>query len=153
MTIALGIFNASTARTVNNNESDRIGYIDGGADVVILEQWTDNADMVEDDETGRTKLAYNEPDYNKYTTIPGLESITKVVCEDEGHCYHGRNAPLQYRYSQGIHTKEFGQTASLKDGLLPEHFYDYLNVISSGPMQSWSLQISGISTAMSWARA
>lgn len=130
VTIALGIFNASTARTVNNNESDRIGYIDGGADVVILEQWTDNADMVEDDETGRTKLAYNEPDYNKYTTIPGLESITKVVCEDEATVTMDGMRRSSTVTLMGIHTKEFGQTASLKDGLLPEHFYDYLNVIS-----------------------
>ncbi len=130
VTIALGIFNASTARTVNNNESDRIGYLDGGADVVLLEQWTNNADAVEDDETGRTKLAYNEPDFNKYTTIEGLESVTKVVCDDSAAVTMDGFRRSSTVTLMGIHTREFGETASLKEGLLPEHFHDYLNVIS-----------------------
>ena len=130
VTIALGIFNASTARTVNNNEIDRICYVDGGADVVLMEQWTDNSDAVADDDTGRTKLAYNEPDFNKYAALPGVESATRVICDT------GASASLEgARRSNsvtlmGIHTREFGQTAALKDGLLPEHFYSYLNAIS-----------------------
>lgn len=130
VTIALGIFNASAARTVNNNESDRIGYIDGGADVMLFEQWTDNADEVEDDETGRTKLAYNEPDYNKYSTLEGVESVTKVLCDDSASVTMDGFRRSSTVTLMGIHTREFGETASLKDGLLPEHFYDYLNVIS-----------------------
>ncbi len=130
VTIALGIFNASTARTVNSNETDRIAYVDGGADVVLMEQWTNNADAVEDDETGRTKLAYNEPDFPKYTAIPGVVSATRVICDNKASVTLEGARRSSTVTLMGIHTKQFGETAALKEGLLPEHFFDYLNVIA-----------------------
>lgn len=130
VTIAMGIFNASTARTVNNNEIDRISYIDGGADIVLMEQWTNNADEVADDASGLTKLAYDEPDFNKYTTIPGVTSVTRALCDNNASATLEGMRRSNSVTLMGIHTKQFGETAELKDGLMNEHFHDYLNVIS-----------------------
>ena len=38
LTIAFGIFNAKTARTINTNEQNKISY-QSGADIVLMEQW------------------------------------------------------------------------------------------------------------------
>ncbi len=130
ITIALGIFNASTARTVNSNETSRITYQDGGADLVLMERWGSNTLQVESDDTGGTNLLYFEPDYEKYKSIPGVASMTRVLYDDDISLSLdglGRGATVTL---MGIHTREFGETASLKKGLLPEHFYDYLNAIS-----------------------
>lgn len=130
ITIALGIFNASTARTVNNNESDRITYSDGGADVVMMEKWRNNSMMVEFDDTGSTELVYYEPDFEEYISIPGVTSLTRVLYDDSAEVSLGASGRSNAVTLMGIHTKEFAQTARLKDGLLPEHFYDYLNAIA-----------------------
>ncbi len=131
ITIALGIFNASTARTVNSNEISRVAYQDGGADLVLMEQWGSNSLQVESDDTGSTSLLYFEPDFEKYKSIPGVTSLTRVLYDTKVSVSldsaSGRGSTVTL---MGIHTKEFGETASLKKGLLPEHFYDYLNAIA-----------------------
>lgn len=130
ITIALGIFNASTARTVNNNETDRVVYNDGGADVVMMEKWRNNSMLVEYDDTGTTDLMYYEPDYQQYVSIPGVTSLTRVLYDDDAEVSLGSSGRGSAVTLMGIHTKEFGQTARLKDGLLPEHFYSYLNAMA-----------------------
>lgn len=50
LTIALGIFNARTARTINTNEENQISYANG-ADIVLMEKWDDNDKSQNDDTT------------------------------------------------------------------------------------------------------
>lgn len=127
LTVAMGIFNAQTARTINANAEEKIRYITG-ADIVLQEQWDDNSEWAED--IGSSfELSYTEPDFQKYLAMDGVANATKVLVDHKiSASFEGgtvRNTMLM-----GIHTKEFGQIACLRNGLLPHHFYDYLNVIS-----------------------
>lgn len=129
LTIALGVFNAQAARTINTNEEENIRY-SVGADVILKEKWTDNSAQVELDPT--ITLMYDEPDFNKYQDLDGVASITKVLSV--------RNASMLVKGGvirdlqvMGIHTKSFGETVWMKDGLLPHHFYEYLNAMAMDP--------------------
>lgn len=131
LTISLGIFNSMSARTINSNGEDRIRY-NNGADVAVEEIWRSNAGSVAQDTTGTLKLVYDEPDYSRYQDIEGVESVTKVLKNDNIVLTAG-DQKLQNVSLMGIHTKEFGETAWFKDGLLPSHWYEYLNAMSQNP--------------------
>lgn len=127
LTVAMGIFNARTARTINTNSEEKIQYITG-ADVVLQEKWSDNSEDAAD--LGAAfELTYEEPDFQKYLAMDGVESVTKVFV-DNGASVSLEKGTLSDVMLMGINTKEFGQTAWMKSGLLTHHFYDYLNAIS-----------------------
>ena len=117
LTIALGIFNSTTARSINGNAENRIEYLNA-ADVVVQEYWG----------TLDSGL-YVEPDYDKYDKIEGVVSKTKV--------YYTENASISTTTDKisdivlmGINTKEFGETVEFDTSLLSVHWYNYLNAMS-----------------------
>ncbi len=128
-TVALGIFNAQAARTINQNGEERIRYANG-ADVVLQEVWGNNKSQVDSDSTGSLELIYDEPDYERYQQIEGVQSYTKVYYSDDVSMGLDGGGTLNNVILMGVNTKEFGQTAWMKDGLLPVHWYEYLNAIS-----------------------
>ena len=93
-----------------------------------------DSQQVEDDPSGMTKLRYTEPDYGRYQTLEGAQSVTKVLWDEKGVLNaksQGDNTSEQVSATiVGIQTKEFGQTAVLKDGLTDIHWYNYLNAMS-----------------------
>ena len=127
LTVAMGIFNAQTARTINANAEEKIQYITG-ADIVLQEQWDDNSELEEDMGTA-FELVYTEPDFQKYVAMDGVANATKVLV-DHSISASVEGGTIRNTTLMGIHTKEFGQIAWLRDDLLTHHFYDYLNVIS-----------------------
>ncbi|MCI9141326.1 MAG: ABC transporter permease, partial [Lachnospiraceae bacterium] len=85
LTLAMGIFNAQAARTINANAEDKIRY-SAGADLVLQEVWKDNSAMLADNAlgggaAGQSELVYEEPDFGKYQTLEGIESVTKVFVD------------------------------------------------------------------------
>ena len=134
-TAALGIFSAQAARTINAGAEERLRY-QNGADVVLKEEWRNNSEMVAQDTTGTLTLSYMEPDFSKYTSLEGVESLTQVFYDTRGSASSkvelGRGA-MRNLTIMGIDTKGFGETAYMKDGLLPIHWYHYLNAISQTP--------------------
>lgn len=151
LTIALGIFNANIARTVNQNEEDRIRYTDG-TDIVVKEQWPSNLNNVKNGY--ETTLRYNEPDYKKYedlttTFSDKVSSVTKVLHEDNaGIVVGGNNVEGLELY--GINTYEFGHTAWMPEDIEDHHWYEDLNALASNPegviisrnlMESYDLKI------------
>lgn len=123
LTVALGIFNTTVARTIlANAEKNLVYHI--GADLVIQEVWDDNAGWVR---LGYAdELVYTEPDYTKYAQIPGVNAMAKVYVEDNvNFSVKGAQARLY-----GINTKDFGETTALPDGLMEEHYYTYLNQLA-----------------------
>lgn len=132
MTIALGMFNAQAARTINGNEEQRIRYL-AGTDITFQEKWEDNASQLGDGTTGG--IMYEEPDFGRYTSLPGVRSATKVFLNDTGIVSFGTgaNKSLKDIDIMGIHTKEFGETITFQNGLLPQHINTYLNAISQNP--------------------
>lgn len=128
LTVAMGIFNAQMARTINIDEEERIRYTTG-ADIVVQEVWESNAQEVDADDTGSLELIYEEPSFEKYWEIEGLDSATRVLV-DEKASVSVTGGTIQNALLMGIHTKEFGETAWFKDSLMSVHWYEYLNAMS-----------------------
>ena len=75
------------------------------------------------------KLMYYEPEFSRYEALTEAEQITRVFRDDKTTLY------INSREITGIellavNTKEFGLTANMKDGVLEEHFYSYLNLMA-----------------------
>lgn len=133
ITIALGVFNAQAARTINQNTEDNLHY-SIGADVVLQEKWasSDNEQSAAPSSPSSAPSApasYIEPDFGRFESLEGAESITKVYV-NENIIASVSGGTVQGVQLMGIHTKEFGETAWFKDSLSDIHWYHYLNALS-----------------------
>ena len=135
ITLAIGIFNARTARTVNTAEEERITYMTG-ADVVLQEAWEDNrTESVGPNPSLTFKLHYFEPDFGKYLALEGADKLTKVISDGEASCAAKNGVTRSVNcLLLGINTKEFGECVDFKTELLPVHWYEYLNAMAGDPM-------------------
>lgn len=129
LTIAMGIFYADTARTMNTSMEERVRY-DNGADIVVQEQWKNNLPTVK--RYGGI-VSYEEPDYMRYSELSSeVESMTRVIKDTNMKIlYEGR--VINENQLMAIHTKEFGETAWMKEGALDKHWYHYLNELGQNP--------------------
>lgn len=136
ITLAVGIFNARTARTINTNEEERIAYM-AGADIVLQEAWKDNRDeATTPDSLIGFKLRYTEPDYGKYQALvgeDGAEVVTRVIYDTDAYCSTKLGRGQVNCLLMGINTKEFGECVDFKADLLPTHWYEYLNAMALSP--------------------
>lgn len=149
-TVALGIFNANTARTINTNEETNLRYEDG-ADLVLQEVFEDNVAAIKyamthgDDNPG--PVVYSEPESIKYQAIEqDIDAMTKVyhinnvkVTDTQDFTGNGgRTAPKidlpkESVTLMGIHTKEFGETAYMPRYVSSRHWYYLLNKMAENP--------------------
>ena len=143
LTVSLGIFNATVARTIIANAEENTNYITG-ADLIVQEVWKDNSSLRSLDPT--IPLEYYEPDYEKYTNLPEVISSTKVLMADgyikkvvsksqitsqkKLSSLNRQEDHQQAVTVMGINTKEFGENTNLPDGLLAYDYHQYLNAIS-----------------------
>lgn len=128
VTIAGGIFDAAMARTMNQNITERIRYEDGCG--VRLENYWKMHTMYQKD--GIRNQYYEEPDYGVYDQLMDQDiasSMTKVIM-DENVMLTVNNHHIDNCRLYGIHTKEFGQTADLKNGLNKKHWFYALNALA-----------------------
>ena len=133
MTIALGIYNTASARSINSNAESEIVYLNG-ADVVVKERWTDIVSLktgVEGyvDENAYGDTAYIEPNFSKYQDIEGIANITKVYRNSSPRA----GSFSSYITVMGINPKQFGETANFDASLLNTHWYHYLNALAQDP--------------------
>lgn len=126
LTIALGIFNAGTARTILSNAEKNLRY-SIGADVALLEKWKDNSVALSSGMAD--ELAYEEPDFSKYEELEGVESVTKVFRQNRVTMI-AEGEKLDTISLLGIHTREFGETAYFDTDLYPVHPNEYLNAMA-----------------------
>lgn len=128
LTVALGIFNTTVARTILANAEQNLIY-NTGADIVIQEVWPSNELSVR---MGMAdELIYTEPDYGKYGQIEGVKSMTKVYVNSNVELLqNSKSMPVENLILYGINTKTFGETTNLKEGLMEQHFYAYLNKLA-----------------------
>ncbi len=127
MTISSGIFDDNMARTVNENNEQRIRY-NMGTDIRMQDNWQIKFLRLLDG----YYWEYPEPDYETYTQLVQngyCESITRVI-EDSRVTFGVNKNILGNVELWGIHTREFGETASLQDGLNEEHWYYALNALA-----------------------
>lgn len=126
LTVSLGIYNSTAARTILANSDKNETYL-AGTDLIVSEVWSDNS--MEREKDPSIPFEYIEPDASKYLALTEAESVTKVLY-DEKASFAIDKKKKQSAILMGIHTKEFGETIYFEDGLLPYHINDYLNMLS-----------------------
>lgn len=127
MTVSNGIFDANMARTMNKNGEERLRY-NAGCDIRLQERWKEcyyyrNREL---------KGYYEEPEFDTYEDLikEGLcEEAAKVLFDEETTVQASGQNQLQCRL-MAIHTKEFGQTAELMDGINKKHWFYALNELA-----------------------
>ncbi|GAA0137795.1 hypothetical protein YSY43_46360 [Paenibacillus sp. YSY-4.3] len=142
ITIATGVFSAGAARTINNNTEERIKY-SGGSDFILKSEWPSNkpvvtpAAMYGQQESASTTAAptpsikviqYEEPPFEPFLALPGVESAAKVFVKEQADFQVGEargSAKLI-----GIDTDDFGHTTWFQDLLLSNSLNEHLNVIA-----------------------
>lgn len=130
LTLSMGMFHATVARTISQNARENQNYLDG-ADLVLEEVWDTNASFAS--VTGeQTELQYYEPDYGRYASMTEAESYTKVIYDEKAFVKTEDNI-WQSIALMGIHTKEFGENTELSDTLLAEPYHQLLNKLAVEP--------------------
>jgi putative ABC transport system permease protein len=138
LSVAVGIFNANSARTLNQNVEDKINY-NAGADVVVTPIWENNADDIaeamEADPNASSIVTYIEPSFTPYRKLDGVEYAAKVFATDTGvaRATVSTAGSIKNIRILGIDSYDFGQTAWFRDDFLPYHWYHYLNLLVDAP--------------------
>lgn len=122
MTISLGMYHATVARTILQNAQENAEYLDG-ADIIIKEVWQGLVD-----ENGKS-VGYLEPDFNKYIDMECAESYTRVLNDESAYIGESKSERQTIRL-MGIHTKDFGEITRLPRYLTEKHYYEYLNSLA-----------------------
>ncbi len=128
LTVSLGMFHATVARTILQNAQANADYLTG-ADIILKERWSDNSSMAAQDPN--IELQYYEPGYTKYASLNGTHGYTKVVFDEKATTKNNKN-DINVTL-MGIHTKEFGENTHIKAGLLEKHYFEYLNALAVMP--------------------
>lgn len=135
LSVAVGIFNANSARTLNQNVEDKISYMNG-ADIRLDVFWQSNAIEVSEAEasgiSSGEKLKYVEPSMSIYDDIEGIESMAKVFIKDSGEVA-ASGSRVKGLTIMGIEPYDFGNTVWFRNDLLPHHINEYLNLIVDAP--------------------
>lgn len=129
MTVALGLFNANIARTINQNNANRIDY-STGADVITKERWGFR-DWMSADQTIHRR--YLEADFSKYEKLVEdgyCDYIARVYKLNKTKATHGGTSLLDVDV-MGVETNRFGEASSFKSNYNKnKHWYHYLNELS-----------------------
>lgn len=147
LTIAIGIFNANSARTINTNTGQKEQY-KYGADMVLKPKWESNeipfsipidaletstsAEITYTDKTIAKPVIYVEPPFLPFSQLEGVESTAKVFRKEEiDTSINGKYT--KNAYILGIDPYDFGKTAWFRSGLLPYNWFEYLNLLTKDP--------------------
>ncbi len=129
LTVALGMFDAVSARTILENSLQNTSYIDG-TDIRFREVWYDNSATRRFDPT--IELTYLEPSYTDYAGFTKFsDGYTRVYMED-GYTKAGAGARDTVTI-MGIHTKEFGTITDVDSSLLSVPYRQLLNDLAISP--------------------
>jgi putative ABC transport system permease protein len=143
MTIAMGLFSANAARTINGNMEDKIHYTTG-SDIQLNIHWDNDAppppppgggpQAAAESDPGITvpkRVSYTEPPFITMTELAGVETAARVFKKDDAHFNSDGGQDVTTLY--GIDTYDFGKVAWMRDGLLRYPMNSYLNLIASDP--------------------
>jgi len=130
-TLAIGIFSAHSARTINTNNDHRIQYL-AGTDLVFREHWQNNIPDVRD--VGLEVAAiltprhvvYFEPSFDRFMGFDQVDAITRV----QHHNVRRGTYDIQF---MAIETHTFGETLWFRDDLLGVHINHFLNALAKVP--------------------
>ncbi|TVY02932.1 ABC transporter permease [Cohnella terricola] len=142
MTIAIGVFSAGAARTINANNEDRIRY-SHGAEFILQSQWANDkpaswspsgppvfGGSPGNDEASTSKVIhYLEPSFEPYRKLDGVEEAAKVFVKPKAVFSVGNEQGTATLI--GIESDDFGRTAWFPNHLLDYPLYEYMNLIAS----------------------
>ncbi len=133
LSVAVGIFSANAARTLNQNIEDRIRY-DTGADVVLTVEWLQEQAYGIDGKPIDGEYINIEPDFTMYEQIEGVESAAKVYVNSSVKVQAKANMSSQSGVElMGIDPAEFSKTTWTRNDLFyPYHINAYLKLLSEG---------------------
>lgn len=134
LTVALGIYNTTVARTILSNAEKSVEY-QNGADIIFQEVWKDNSAFLvqtaEYEVEEGLELTYTEPDYARFEELGETKSLARVLKATVDVSGDRTKEGVNTATLMGIHTREFGETINFDSSLLPEHINTYLNVLGS----------------------
>ncbi|MGE5704350.1 MAG: ABC transporter permease [Clostridia bacterium] len=145
VTVAVGLYSSSMARTLNENVEEQIRYR-GGADIRMKVEWEDDQPvrlLVRGAKSGGLEntlpvpekealITYVEPPFEPYKKLPGVEHATRVFLKSVARVKTGQRE-LEGVQLMAIDPKDFGMTAWFQPRLLPHHWYHYLNLLAKEP--------------------
>jgi len=127
VTISLGMYHATVARTILQNAQENTAYIDG-ADVILKEVWTDSSSL-SPEHGGAGELTFFEPDLLKYAKMDFANGYTKVLFDEKAYVPSGKST-RQTITLMGIHTREFGEITVLPADLNEKSYHTLLNELA-----------------------
>lgn len=125
LTVSIGISDTMIARTIVLNAVNNTRHI-VGADITLKERWDNNGASILRDPS--QQFVYTEADFDKYQTIPGVETATPVLLDEDGAAKGKSSVDATI---MGIRAQGFYQVTTMEEGLLPYSYADYLNVLSA----------------------
>ena len=126
LTLSLGIYTASTARTLKTNLEDRIYYA-VGADLATEEAWQPLDDSGAPVDGGEYM---SEPPFLSRLDLESVVAAARVI---RGRVSIESSSGYSVRSSgdlMAIEPSEFARTAWFRRDLAPAHFYDYLRLLA-----------------------
>lgn len=149
LTVGLGIYSSSAARTIAVNDMERLRYA-YGADVIMQSIWEQEFDFPTSrpDQPGQSEAPrpgqppgqgfppsgnyipegrYIEPPFEIFKEMPGVEHAARVFVERGSASVGGKS--LGQAMIMGIDIEDFAQVAWFKRKLLPIHQNHYLNAL------------------------
>ncbi len=135
LTLALGIYSSSTARTMDRNFTDRLSY-QMGAEVVISETWVETIppEVLLAAPGGEEKVEAQEPrvfepPFYVHESLEGVEAAARVMKLNGTIVSPGRYGASIL----AINPHEFAKVAWHREDLLDHHINSYLNLLISRP--------------------
>jgi putative ABC transport system permease protein len=116
LTLAIGTYSASAARTLAQNYEDRVAY-SIGPDLSVTEAWQYN----EEDQT------WTEPPFAFHQELPGVEVATRVLNVKGQPAVGGRR--MQEATVMGVDWRDFAQVTWWRDDFAPYPLQAYMNFL------------------------
>lgn len=135
LTLGLGVYNASAARTIDLNSEERILYR-YGTDVIVQTVWEGTAVASPNQNGGGgeggngggqpapAQILYSEPPFEIFRSLEGVEAAARVLQAKASVIVSGRS--IGQGTVMGINNDDFAKVAWFRDDLFPVHPYNYL---------------------------
>ncbi|MFI5359959.1 MAG: FtsX-like permease family protein [Halanaerobiales bacterium] len=128
MTVSLGIYSSSIARTLEQNFIDSLMY-EHGAEVVLTERWHFDTPVYSSDGqlvSGDSATVF-EPPFHIHKELTGVKDAARVFTRRGSISIGGRN--VANGTLMAIDPVDFAHVSWFRDDLAEEHFYYYLNLL------------------------
>jgi len=149
MTIGMGVFSASAARTINTNLEEQLLY-KNGSEIRMLLRWESSRPLsggytppgpsgpegggAANDVIAEVEpIVYTEPPFDPIQKLKQVDKAAKVFKKESVSVMTPSGKSIHYPTLMAIEPKAFGEAAWFKPSLLPHHWFQYLNLIANEP--------------------